>query len=102
MAMWTQASLHPAPASARIRLGKGEKGVQITKRGTVTIYPVARGTLVVDCLRWELPGLDEPERPRRYLARMLTNLGVPLGRGISKGLSEDHESAAERRERGHF
>jgi len=57
---------------------------------------------VIDNLRWHIPGFDEPERPRRYLGRLLTNLGVPLTRGIGKRMSRDYETAEERRERGHF
>ena len=69
---------------------------------SVTIYRLGSGTLVIDNLQWQQPNFDEPERPRRYLMTLLTNLGVPLSPGATKRMSEDFETEAERRERGHF
>jgi len=100
--MWTRAPLHGEPATARIRLRRGDRACQITRRGAVTIYRVGKGTLVIDHLRWQLPDFDEPQRPRSYVGRMLTNLGVPLSRGAEGRAGEDFETDAERRERGHF
>jgi hypothetical protein len=68
----------------------------------VTVYAVGPGTLVIDNLRWQDPRLEEPERARRYLTCLLTNLGVPLAAGAEKRSSEDYETAEERREKGHF
>ena len=68
----------------------------------LTVYAVGSGTLVIDNLRWELGDLDEPERPRRYVRCLLTNLGVPLLKGVEKRMSHEFETEAERRERGHF
>jgi beta-galactosidase len=99
---WTPAPLHPEPATALIRLPEGAGAAQITRRGAVTIYAVGSGTLVIDNLRWHLADFDEPERPRRYVMTLLTNLGVPLTRGVDKRMSEEYETAEERRERGHF
>lgn len=104
VAPWTRAPLHPEPATALIRLRNESENaaVSITRRGAVTVYAAGRGTLVVDNLRWHDPGFDEPERPRRYVMALLTNLGVPLGKGAAKRMGEDFETEAERRERGHF
>lgn len=102
LAPWVTASLHPAPASALIELAPGIEASQLTRRGAVTIYPVGAGMLIIDNLGWQLPELDEPERPRRYLTCLLTNLGVPLTRGMDKRMSQEFETAEERRERGHF
>ena len=102
VAMWTAAPTHPEPARALIRLPANTPGAwSLTRRGAVTVYAVGPGTLVIDNLRWDLP-LDEPERARRYLMTMLTNLGVPLTVGTAERMSQDFETAAERRERGHF
>ncbi|HOS43314.1 MAG TPA: hypothetical protein PK794_06450, partial [Armatimonadota bacterium] len=89
-------------ASALIRLPEGADAAQLTRRGAVTAYPVGPGTLVIDNLRWHLADFDEPERPRRYVMTLLTNLGIPLTRGAEKRMSEEFETAEERRERGHF
>ncbi len=103
VAAWTLAPTHPEPASALIRLPDGAAGaVSLTRRGAVTVYAVGKGTLVLDNLRWHLGDFDEPERPRRYLRCLLTNLGVPLLKGVEKHMGEDFETEAERRERGHF
>lgn len=103
VAAWTLAPLHPEPASALIRLPADVTGAwSLTRRGAVTVYQVGRGRLVIDNLRWEVPGFDEPERPRRYLMTLLTNLGLPLAEGTAKRMSEEFETEAERRERGHF
>ena len=42
------------------------------------------------------------QAPRRLAGRLLANLGMPLARGAQKRESRDFETAAERRERGHF
>ncbi|HEY3417712.1 MAG TPA: glycoside hydrolase family 2 TIM barrel-domain containing protein [Armatimonadota bacterium] len=99
---WTQAPLHPRPATALIKLGAGTPAVQLTQRGAVTVYSAGTGTLIIDNLQWQLPGFDEPERPRRYATCLLTNLGVPLTRGVEKRMAEDFETAEDRRERGFF
>ena len=99
---WTPAPLHPRPASALIKLDPSDQCAQITRRGAVTIYAVGGGTLVIDNLQWQLPDFDEPERPRRYLTCLLTNLGVPLRHAGQERTGEDYETAEERRERGHF
>ena len=101
LAAWTPATLHPEPATAVIT-GAGDAGAPLTRRGAAVCYPVGQGLLVIDNLRWQLDDFDEPERPRRYLTALLTNLGVPLTTGAEKAMSEDYETAAERRERGHF
>ncbi len=102
-APWSLASLHPEPASALIRLPpQTENAASLTRRGALTVYRVGPGTLVLDNLRWHLTDLDEPERARRFIRCLLTNLGVPLLRGIAKRMSEEFETEAERRERGHF
>ena len=98
VAAWTLAPLHPEPASALICGG----GVALTRRGAVVAFAIGRGTLVVDNLRWQLPDFDEPERPRRFVMTLLTNLGVPFAPGAIKRASQEFESEAERRERGHF
>ena len=100
VAPWTRAPLHPEPASALIQGADGTP--QITRRGAVTIYPVGPGTLVIDNLRWQDARIEEPERARRYVMCLLTNLGVPLAAGAEKRMSEDYETAEERREKGHF
>jgi hypothetical protein len=112
VAPWTRAPLHPEPASALISfpeavsVGRASRPslpiAQLTRRGAVTVYQVGPGTLVIDNLRWQDPRLEEPERARRYLTCLLTNLGVPLASGAEKRMSEDYETAEERRERGHF
>jgi hypothetical protein len=103
VAPWTLAPTHPAPASALIRLPEGIAGAaSLTRRGAVTVYTVGKGTLVIDNLRWQLADFDEPERPRRYVRCLLTNLGVPLLKGVEKRMGEEFETEAERRERGHF
>ncbi len=103
VAMWTLAPTHPEPASALIRLPEGvSNAFSLTRRGAVTVYTVGQGTLVIDNLRWQLDDFDEPERPRRYVRCLLTNLGVPLLQGIDKRMGRDFETEAERRERGHF
>ncbi len=103
VAPWTLAPTHPAPASALIRLPEGIAGADsLTRRGAVTVYTVGQGTLVIDNLRWELGDFDEPERPRRYVRCLLTNLGVPLLKGVEKRMGQEFETEAERRERGHF
>ena len=103
LAPWTLASIHPEPASALIRLnGTTPNAVSLTRRGALTVYTVGPGTLVFDHLRWHLTDLDEPERPRRYVRCLMTNLGVPLLKGVEKQLTKDFETEAERRERGHF
>jgi hypothetical protein len=100
--LWTLAPLHPHPATALVVPGRASKGFSLTGRGAVTVYRVGRGTLVIDNLNWQLPGFDEPERPRRYVGRLLSNLAIPLNRGIDRRMSGDFETAAEKRERGHF
>jgi hypothetical protein len=95
---WALARLHPEPASALIRGG----GVALTRRGAVTAFEVGPGRLVIDNLRWQLPDFDEPERPRRFVMTLLTNLGVPLAAGAAKRAGREFETQAERRERGHF
>lgn len=103
VAPWTLAPTHPEPASALIRLPEGvADAVSLTRRGAVTVYAVGTGTLVIDNLRWQLAEFDEPERPRRYVRCLLTNLGVPLLKGVAKRMGEEFETEAERRERGHF
>lgn len=105
LAAWTPASLHPQPASAVIELPrttKPELAVALTRRGAVVSYRVGSGRLIIDNLQWQRPDFDEPERPRRYVMAMLTNLGVELREGAAKRFSEDFETEAERRERGHF
>ncbi|MHB9134533.1 MAG: glycoside hydrolase family 2 TIM barrel-domain containing protein [Armatimonadota bacterium] len=99
---WSPAQLHPEPATALIKLQDGDAAAQLTRRGAVTVYQVGEGTLVIDNLRWHLAGFDEPERPRHYIDTLLTNLGVPLTRGAEKRMSQEFETAEERRERGHF
>ncbi len=101
VAPWTQAPLHPEPASALIRVSESE-AAQITRRGAVTIYQVGAGTLVIDNLAWHDARIEEPERPRRYLTCLLTSLGVPLAAGAEKRMSEDYETLEERREKGHM
>jgi len=102
LAPWTSAPTHPEPDTARIQLEEGcANAVSLTRRGALTVYTVGSGTLVLDHLRWELP-LDEPERPRRYVRCLLTNLGVPLLKGIEGAMSQDFETAETKRERGHF
>lgn len=102
VAPWTHAPMHPEPASALIKLPANTPSAwSLTRRGALTVYAVGPGTLVIDTLRWDLP-LDEPERARRYLMTLLTNLGVPLATGADKVVSQDFETAEERRERGHF
>lgn len=100
LAAWTPAQLHPEPASALI-VEPGD-GRCLTRRGAVVVYDLGRGRLVIDNLRWQLPDFDEPERPRRYVMTLMTNLGLPLAQGAAKRLSEEFETEAERRERGHF
>jgi hypothetical protein len=103
VAPWTLAPTHPEPASALIKLPENtENAVSLTKRGAVTVYNVGAGILVIDNLRWQLDNFDEPERPRRYVRSLLTNLGIPLLRGVEKHMGEEFETEAERRERGHF
>lgn len=103
VAPWTLAPTHPQPASALIRLPEGAAGaVSLTRRGAVTVFNVGKGMLVIDNLRWQLGDFDEPERPRRYIRCLLTNLGVPLLKGVEKRMGEEFETEAERRERGHF
>jgi hypothetical protein len=103
VAPWTLAPTHPAPASALIKLPEGAAGaVSLTRRGAVTVYTIGQGMLVIDNLRWELGDFDEPERPRRYVRCLLTNLGVPLLKGVEKRMGQEFETEAERRERGHF
>lgn len=103
VAPWTLAPTHPEPATALIRLPEGTVGAaSLTRRGAVTVYTVGTGTLIIDNLRWHLAEFDEPERPRRYLRCLLTNLGVPLLKGVEKRMGEEYETEAERRERGHF
>lgn len=103
VAAWTLAPLHPEPASALIKLEPGTTGAaSLTRRGAVVVYTVGKGCLVIDNLHWQNPGFDEPERPRRYVMTLLTNLGVPLAEGTAKRMSEEFETEAERRERGHF
>ncbi len=103
VAPWTLAPTHPEPASALIRLPeKASNAVSLTRRGALTVYAVGQGRLVLDHLRWQLADFDEPERPRRYLRCLLTNLGVPLLKGVEKRLGDEFETEAERRERGHF
>ena len=103
VAPWTLAPTHPEPATALIRLPEGTSGAaSLTRRGAVTVYTVGTGTLLIDNLRWQLAEFDEPERPRRYLRCLLTNLGVPLLKGVEKHMGEEFETEAERRERGHF
>jgi hypothetical protein len=102
VAPWTRAPLHPEPASARVQLAAGADACSLTRRGAVLVYAVGPGTLVLDNLRWHLPEFDEPERPRRYLCRLLTNLGIPLTHGVVQRLGQEFETEAERRERGHF
>ena len=103
VAPWTVAPTHPEPASALIRLPETAPGaVSLTRRGAVTVYSVGIGTLVIDNLRWHLPDFDEPERPRRFVMTLLTNLGVPLLQGVTKRMGQEFETEAERRERGHF
>ena len=99
---WSRAALHPEPATAWLRVPRRRGVWSLTKHGAVTVYKVGAGMLVIDNLRWELPDLDEPERPRRYLGRLLTNLGVRLGAGRDRRMSRRFETEAERRERGHF
>jgi hypothetical protein len=101
VAPWTLAPLLPRPATAAVAVPAG-LGATLTRRGALVVYPVGPGTLVLDLVRWEATDLDEPERPRRYLMTLLTNLGFPLTLGAAKSCSEDHETEAERRERGHF
>ncbi len=101
LAAWTPAMLHPEPATAVITNIGGE-GVALTRRGAAVCYQVGAGILVIDNLQWQLDDLDEPERPRRYLTALLTNLGVHLTTGAEQRMSEDYETAEERRERGHF
>ena len=103
MAPWTLAPTHPEPASALIRLPEDVGwAASLTRRGAVTLYTKGEGTLVIDNLRWQLADFDEPERPRRYVRCLLTNLGVPLLRGVEKRMGQEFETEAERRERGHF
>lgn len=103
IAPWTLAPTHPRPASALVELpAEADNAASLTRRGAVTVYTVGDGTLVVDNLRWQLSDFDEPERPRRYVRCLLTNLGVPLLKGVEKRMSEEFETEAERRERGHF
>ena len=83
---WTSARLHPQPATAVIT-DTGELGVPLTRRGAAVCYPCGPGLLVIDNLRWELDEFDEPERPRRFLTAVLTNLGVPLTTGAQKQAS---------------
>lgn len=102
---WSAAPLHPEPATALVKLEAkdvGERAWSITRRGAVVVYRAGAGTLVIDNLRWHLSNFDEPERPRRYVGRMMTNLGMALQRGAAKRYSQDFETEAERRERGHF
>jgi hypothetical protein len=101
LAAWTPATLHPDPATALIT-EMGDAGVPLTRHGAAVCYPVGAGRLIIDNLRWQLDELDEPERPRRYLVALLTNLGVPLTTGAEQRMSEEFETAEERRERGHF
>lgn len=100
VAPWTRAPLHPSPASCVV--GGCEPGALLTKFGSVAVFEVGLGTLVLDGLHWQDPRLDEPERARRYLVPLLTNLGFPLREGEAKRHSKDYETEAERRERGHF
>jgi len=100
VAPWTRAPLHPSPASCVI--ADGQTGAALTKLGAVVAFEVGPGTLVLDALFWQDSRLDEPERARRYLVPLLTNLGFPLREGEAKRHSEDYETEAERRERGHF
>ncbi len=106
VAPWTRAPLHPQPASALLSVEQASRPslpvAQLTRRGAVTVYLVGTGTLVIDNLRWQDSRIEEPERPRRYLTCLLTNLGVPLAAGAEKRMSQDYETAEERRERGHF
>ena len=102
LAPWTTASLHPEPASAVVELKDDDKAFSLTRRGAAVVYGTGAGRLVIDNLRWQLGDFDEPERPRRYVMTMLTNLGVPLEQGAAKRTGGDYETDAERRERGHF
>lgn len=102
VAPWTSAPLHPEPASALVRVSSGSGVAPLTRRGAVTVYQVGEGMLLLDNLRWQDPRLEEPERPRRYLVSLLTNLGVTLASGTEKRMSEDYETLEERREKGHM
>ena len=99
---WSAARLHPHPASALITLADGDPAHTLTRHGAVTVYPVGAGQLIIDNLRWQDDGIDDPERPRRYLLGMLTNLGVTLTGAEVREERQDFETAEERRERGHF
>ncbi|MCL2708971.1 MAG: hypothetical protein FWF03_07655, partial [Defluviitaleaceae bacterium] len=102
LAPWTSATHHPKPASACVALGGEEGGFALTRRGAAVVYEAFGGILVIDNLRWQMDDIEEPERARRYLACLLTNLGAGLTEGVEKRMGIDYETAEERRERGHF
>jgi len=103
LAPWAAASTHPEPASARVRLPElSSQAISLTRRGALTVYRVGSGTLVFDHLRWHMTDIEEPERPRRYGRCLMTNLGVPLLKGVEKQIGREFETEAERRERGHI
>lgn len=102
LAPWCRANLHPRPATAVIQARNGKNCKNLTKNGSVTVYHLGKGIILFDNLNWQDTALDEPERVRRYVSRLLTNLGVPLTKGAGKKDSIDYETDAEKRERGHF
>jgi hypothetical protein len=101
LAPWTPAQLHPQPATARV-VSEDECCTALTSQSSVTMWRVGKGQLIVDNLRWGDAEMDEPQRARRYLVAVLTNLGFPLSTGVDKEEEQDFETEAERRERGHF
>ncbi|MCL2707663.1 MAG: hypothetical protein FWF03_00955, partial [Defluviitaleaceae bacterium] len=102
LAMWVPATHHPAPASALIKPSGERVASLLTKRGAAAAFEFGGGALIIDNLRWESGEIDEPERPRRYLSNLLTNMGVALSSGTADEEASDFETAVEKRERGHF
>ena len=64
--------------SASISLPQSDTDMPLTRSGAAAVYAVNGGTLVIDNLQWQSSDIRSPERLRRYLTCLLTNLGVPL------------------------
>jgi len=101
--IWQSVPIDREAATCVIENPEGERIVPLTEPCALAKFLVGEGgSVVLDNLLWQRSGFDEPERPRRYLARLLTNLGVKLGLGEERRFGKDTESAEERRERGKF
>jgi hypothetical protein len=101
-ALWTRTPVDPEAATCVIEAGSGNGIRPLTDPCAAFRVDLGEGTLVVDNMQWQRASLEEPQRARRYLSRLLTNLGVALGAAGERTYSADEESAEERRERGKF